>query len=78
MTEKNAKVRPMKLRHTAAAIARNYGDKGAVIISVGENGTRIGVENLTPAEVRDALCAAIHYSFVFEGDAEEMEESTSS
>lgn len=78
MTERNEKIRPMNLRHTAAAIARNYGDKGAVIITVGEDGTRIGVENLTPSEVREALCTAIHYSFVFEGDAEEMEASTSS
>ena len=72
MAERNAKIRPLNLRHTAAAIARNYGDKGAVIISIGEDGTRIGVENLTPQEVRDALCTAIHYSFVFEDDAEEM------
>jgi hypothetical protein len=64
-----ATVRPLALRHTAAAVARNYGDKGAVVISFGPEGTRIGVENLTPEELREALCTAIHYSFVFENDA---------
>ena len=29
MAARNDTVRPMKLRHTAAAVARNYGDKGA-------------------------------------------------
>ena len=72
MVERNEKIRPLSLRHTAASIARNYGDKGAVIISVGEDGIRIGVENLTSAEVREVLRAAVHYSFVFEDDAEEM------
>ena len=62
-------VRPLSLRHTAAAVARNYGDKGAVVITFGAEGARIGVENLTPDELRDALCTAIHYSFVFEGEA---------
>ena len=62
-------VRPLSLRHTAAAVARNYGDKGAVVISFGSEGTRIGVENLTSEELREALCTAIHYSYVFEGEA---------
>jgi hypothetical protein len=65
-------VRPMNLTHTAAAVARNYGDKGAVVITFGEDGIRIGTEGLTPDELREALCTAIHYSFVFEDD-EEME-----
>jgi len=64
-------VRPMSLRHTAGAIARNYGDKGAVVITYNaeEGDTRIGVENLTPEELREILCTAIHYSFVFEGES---------
>lgn len=64
-------VRPLSLKHTAAAVARNYGDKGAVVITYNaEKGdTRIGVENLTPEELREILCTAIHYSFVFEGEA---------
>ena len=64
-------IRPLDLRRTAAAIARNYGDKGAVVITYSEEGIRIGTENLTPAEVRKALCVAIHYSFVFEPDENE-------
>ena len=71
-------IRPLGLRHTAAAVARNYGDKGAVIISVGDDGTRIGVENLTPEELREALCTVIHYSFVFEVEADSSDDVTSS
>jgi hypothetical protein len=59
-------VRPIDLRRTAKAIASNYGDKGGVVITVGDDGVRIGVENLTPDELREALCTAIHYSYVFE------------
>ena len=58
-------VRPMPLHKTARAIASQYGDKGAIVITNGEKGIRIGVENLTPQEMREALCVAIHYSFVF-------------
>lgn len=66
----NKVVRPLNLRHTAGAIARNYGDKGAVVITFNADGeTRIGVENLTSEELRGVLCTAIHYSFVFEGKA---------
>ena len=60
------KMRPLSLRHTAGAVARNYGDKGAVVITYGSDGIRIGTENLTPSELREALCTAIHYSYVFE------------
>ena len=60
-------LRPLKLRNTARAIARNYGDKGAMIISVNADGrVRIGTEGLTPEELRNALCVAINYSFAFE------------
>lgn len=61
-------VRPIDLRRTAGAIASNYGDKGAIVLSVDDDHVRIGVSNLTPAELREALCTAIHYSFVFEDD----------
>jgi hypothetical protein len=60
------KVRPLSLRQTAGAIARNYGDKGAIVITFGDEGIRIGAENLTPQELREALCTAIHYSYEFE------------
>lgn len=70
-------VRPLNLKHTAGAIARNYGDKGAIIITFGEGGlTRVGVENLTPEELREALCTAIHYSFVFADEAVKEPEET--
>ena len=63
-------VLPLNLRRTAGAIARNYGDKGAIVITFSEDGlTRVGVENLTPVELREALCTAIHYSFVFADEA---------
>lgn len=50
----------------AAAIAASYGDHGAIIISCGDEGQRIGAEGLTPSELREALCTAIRYSFDFE------------
>ena len=60
----NASIHPIDLRRTAKSIASNYGDKGAVVVSVGKDGVRIGTEGLTPSELREALCVAIHYSFV--------------
>lgn len=59
-------VLPLPLRNMAGAIASNYGDKGAAVITLGSEGIRIGVENLTPHELREVLCAAINYSYVFE------------
>ncbi len=70
-------VRPLSLRHTAGAVARNYGDKGAVVITYGSDGVRIGIESLTPSELREALCTAIHYSYVFESDLIDPEDLTS-
>jgi len=49
-------------RGLAGSVAAECKDKGAVVISYGEDGVRIGVENLTPEELREALCTAIHYS----------------
>ncbi len=66
MTSHLDKIRPIDLERTAAAIAKNYGDKGAAIVTFGEEGVRVGVSNLTPDELREALCVAVHYSFVFE------------
>jgi hypothetical protein len=69
-------VQPLNLRHTAGAIARNYGDKGAIVITFSEDGlTRVGVENLTSEELCEALCTAIHYSFVFADEAKEPDET---
>jgi hypothetical protein len=57
----------LNLRGIAQTVAAECGDKGAVVISFGEGGNvRIGVENLKPEELREALCTAIHYSYVFE------------
>ena len=43
-------------------MAANYGDKGAVVISVSDEGVRVGTEGLTPDELRRALCIAINYT----------------
>ncbi len=51
----------------AGAIAASYEDDGAIVISVGKDGTRIGVEGLSPEQVREALCIAINYSYEFSG-----------
>lgn len=68
MSDRIDKIRPIDLQRTAAAIAKNYGDKGAAIVTFGEDGIRVGVSNLTPDELREPLCTAVHYSFVFEED----------
>ncbi len=57
------KIIPTSLKHNAASIARNYGDKGAIVITVGDEGMRIGVHGLSDREMQDALCVAIHYNF---------------
>jgi hypothetical protein len=56
------KVRPVDLRRTAAAIASNYGDKGAIIVTSGEDGIRIGVHGLDARELQEALCVAIYHA----------------
>ena len=64
-----AEIRSISLRKMAGSIAANNGDQGAIIISVGKDGTRIGVEGLTPQQVQDALALAIHYNFCLAGEA---------
>ena len=59
-------VTPIDLRCTARAVAANYGDKGAVVISINDGGVRIGTEGPTPDELCHALCVAINYTFTFE------------
>ena len=66
MARIHPQVRSLDLQRTAGMIAQNYGDKGAIVITFGEQGVRIGTEGLTPQEVRDALCMTIHYSYLFE------------
>lgn len=61
----NAVIRPLDLKRTARAIASNYGDDGAIVISVGDKGTRIGTEGLTHQQIQDALCLAINYNYCF-------------
>ena len=52
----------------ASAIASGYGDPEAIVISVGSVGVRIGVDGLTPQQIQDALCVALHYNVCFSGD----------
>ena len=59
------KVTPITLRKMARSIASSYGDKGAIVITVGDEGVRVGVEGLTPQQIQDALCIAINYNFRF-------------
>ena len=64
----NPKIHPIGLKRTAASIAANHGDKGAIIISSGEEGVRVGVYGLSDREIQDALCVAIHYNFCMMGE----------
>jgi hypothetical protein len=61
-----------KLHDLAWTVAAECRDKGAVVISYGLKGIQIGVENLTPEELRAALCAAIHDSFKIEAALREQ------
>ena len=55
-----ATVRPLDLTKMAASISTSYGDKGAIIITSGEEGIRVGVHGLDLREAQDALCTAIY------------------
>jgi len=62
-----AKTNPINLKRMAKAIACSYKDKGAIIITFGEEGIRIGTSGLSHKELNEVLCTAIHYNFCFEG-----------
>jgi hypothetical protein len=53
------------LRQLAKSVASEYGDKGAIVISYGGDGVRIGVEGLSRPEAEKALCIAIYYGILF-------------
>ena len=63
------KLAAVNLERMARAIARGYGDKGAVVITVGESGYRVGVAGLTDRELQDALCVGIHHNLLRIGEA---------
>ena len=56
----------LSLQGLAKTVAEETGDKGAVVISFSNEGVRVGAEGLTPEELGEALCTAIHYFYVFE------------
>lgn len=61
--EASQKVRPVDLKRMARSIAHTYGDKGAIVLTVGPAGVRVGVHGLDAREIQDALCVGIHYNF---------------
>ena len=63
-------VAAIDLKRMARSIAANYGDKGAVIITCGPEGFRIGVSGLTDRELQDALCVGIHHNLLAIGEAD--------
>lgn len=58
--ESEPTVRPLELTRMAESISRSYGDKGAIIITSGDEGVRVGVHGLDLDEAKDALCVAIY------------------
>ena len=54
-------VRPFELKKMAESVSRSYGDKGAIVITSGEEGIRIGVHGLELSEAQEALCVAIYH-----------------
>jgi len=59
-------VRPFDIQRMAASIARSHGGHGTIVITWGPKGICVGVKNLTPNEMRQALCVAVNYSFAVE------------
>jgi len=58
----------MPLNKMAKAISNQYGHKGAIILTVHEDGCRIGVsDGLTDREIQDAFCAGILYNMLVIG-----------
>ncbi len=57
-----AEIRPLDLTRMAASIAASYGDKGAIIITSGDDGVRIGVHGLDGREIQEALCIVIYHA----------------
>ena len=58
---------PLDLRGIAETIAAECGEKAAIVISCGDKGLRIvGVGEISPEEFREALHAAIQYSYSLE------------
>jgi hypothetical protein len=53
-------VQPFDLKTMAASVSRSYGDKGAIVITSGDEGIRVGVHGLDLDEAKDALCVAIY------------------
>jgi hypothetical protein len=52
----------------ARSIAQTYGDKGAIILTVGKDGIRVGMHGLNAREILDALCVGLHYNFIKDED----------
>jgi hypothetical protein len=61
-------VHPIDLERMARSIAQAHGDKGAIVITVREDGVRIGVHGLDAREIQDALCVGLFYNFVKEAE----------
>jgi hypothetical protein len=54
-------IRPIDLKTMAASVSRSYGDKGAIVITSGDDGIRVGVYGLELSEAQEALCVAIYH-----------------
>jgi hypothetical protein len=59
-------IRALPLRMAARSIAANSGAKGAIVITLGKDGIHVAADGLNPEDVREALCTAIHASFLFD------------
>jgi hypothetical protein len=53
------------LQMVAKAVADQYGDKGAIVVTYGKDSVRLGSHGLSPAEAENALCIAIYYHILF-------------
>jgi hypothetical protein len=56
------------LQRVAEAMA-GHGDAGAVIISYGKDGIRLGMHGVSPADAEKALCTPSYYHILFEHES---------
>ena len=60
--DSESNVRPLALMTIAESVSRSYGDKGAIVITSGDDGIRLGIYGLDLNDAKDALCVAIYHT----------------
>jgi len=59
--ENTVPFKPVELKAVAGSVSRMHGNKGAIVITSGDEGIRIGMHGLDTYEAKEALCVAMYY-----------------